>query len=144
MVDNPRLAPVAAQVGDAPQGFLRSEMVSQQLFVAKAVLQGQQGGIGSDQRGDHLWQVIIGKGLEADNDQICAADFFRVSVTLDLIEVKVTIDRVDLKAVGLDRVIFSTHQEMDIGTVALQHGTVIKPQSTGANYRNFHLFLPAQ
>ncbi len=137
-----RFAAIAAEESDAADNLLPVEGGCQDLFVAEAVLQGQDRCSGCDQGAGQFHQLFVGVGLEADQHQVDRADLPAVPVSPDVGKMKIPLRRDDLEALAGDGLKIPSHQEVYVVPAPLQQGAVVEPQCSGTDHSDPHSLLP--
>jgi hypothetical protein len=133
----PRRAPVQADETKAAEGFFSANHRSHSGFIAESILQRQRSRFGSDERGEKLWQDVVGGCFEANQHEIGWADFSGRASAFGL-DVKIPRRALDPDAAFADSVKIGAQQEMHMAPGPAEQGAVITSQCAATDNGNFH------
>ena len=133
-----RFAAIGTEKGHTTDDAFPAEQFRQRLFIAQAVLQGQDLCALTHQRPHQFGIATIGKGLKPHQYQIDRPDLTRSTVSPDVRQGEIAIDGKDLQALPGDGVVITAQQKMDILAAPLQQRPVIEPQCTRSDNCNPH------
>jgi hypothetical protein len=140
MVNTPRRDPVQADETEAAERFFRAHDRSHSGFIAESILQSQHCRFGAGQRREESGQEVVGGGLEADQDEIGGADFFRGARAFRL-NVEISRGAFDPHAALAHNVKIGTEKEMHPAPGPAEQGAVITSQRAATDNGNFHSAL---
>jgi len=139
MVNHAGRAAVGTQKSDAAQHPFGAEQAGQKFLVAQAVLQGEDAGLGPQQRFDQFREVRVCEGFEPHQHQVDLAHGGRVAKALHLLEVEVPRRRGDPQALIADGIMIAAQKKPHLLAAALQQRPVIKAQGSRPDDADFHV-----
>src|SRR5579885_3572581 len=133
-----RTSPVSRDESQAARHALRTEKRPQLLVRAQSVLQGENGGLRSEQRRQEAWKFAVGRGLERHDDEINRTNFIRRPENRGRAQFSCPLtDAQPDRAAGANRCKIAPHQKAHIPTGKGELRAVIKADRAGANDGDF-------
>src|SRR6266540_628365 len=119
------------------QDLFRLEKGGELFLVAQAVLECQQRGARADQRREKLRKLLIGSGLQRNDDEVGDANLTRFPGALRT-RVKVALGAANADAMTADGLVIGTEQEMHVASVATEIAAVEAAHGATADKGDFH------
>lgn len=137
MTDNAGFQAVEADEAKAAENLLCRKQLREGFFISETVLQSEHGGVGANQRGQELGELVVGGGLEANEHDICHTDLFRGAGAFG-IHMEVAFRTEDAHAFAADDVVVRAQEEMHFMAITEQFGSVIAAEGTASYDRELH------
>src|SRR6266511_3428732 len=119
------------------QDLFRLEKGGELFLVAQAVLECQQRGARTNQRREKLRKLLIGSGLQRDDDEVGDANPGRFPSALRT-RVEVALGAANGDAVSAHNLVIGTEQEMHVAPVATEFAAVEAAYGATADKGDFH------
>jgi len=123
-----------ANMTDSPQNPLLAGQGGEEFLVTESVLECADHRVGAQERRDQLLEVGVGRGLDADQDQVDGADLLGLSAGPDGMQVKVPVRAAHLDAVFPEMVEIPAGEKGDRDAGLGQLGAVVHPEGPGADH----------
>jgi hypothetical protein len=137
VVDDTRLGAVEANKAKAAQDLFGREETGQLFLVAQTILECDHGSVRTDQRRQQFPELIVGRGLKPNQNDVARSDFIRRPGAPGL-NVKIPINTVDGHALSPHDVVVGPQQEVHFLPAPAELGTIETAQRTAADNANFH------
>jgi len=139
VMDDAGSDPVYAHKRHPAEDSFDAEEFRQAVLISQAVLKREQNRVVLQERADERLHRFVSGGLERDEDEIGFGRLRRIAMNLQLLRRKreVAVKAADLQAVGANRVVVATEQQMDIGDVSANESSGVEP-ADGADADNEH------
>ena len=124
---------VEADEAEAAHDAPGAEVGGEEFLVAKAVLEGDERGIGPEQRRDERGEGGVGGGLQGDEDDVARAHFLGGPIGIDLRQMEIAIFRADGQPVAADGIEVAAHEEMHVAPGVGQLRAIIAAHRAGAD-----------
>ncbi len=127
--------PVDAGEGHAAEDAGGAEQFGEALFVAQAVLEREQCGVILEQRGDQRLVLVVGGGLQRDDDEVGGGHVAGFAVDVNFVgrDGKIAVAALDAQAGFPDGFVVGTEQEMDGVAMLGEAGAVVPADGAGAD-----------
>ena len=80
----------------------------------------------------------ISGGLETYENEVYRADICRIAIAVDVVQMEVTFVALDRQARGLDCLVVTTHEEVDVAARPGQYRAIEPTHRTSTDYCNSH------
>jgi hypothetical protein len=137
MVYDPGLDPIETDEAKSAHDLFGRKKTGELPLVPKTVLQGQHNTGRADQWGQEAGKLIVGRGLERDDNKIGNANVFRHPGAFRPGS-KVTLRAANENAVSPDRIVIGSKQKMNLLTGAGQPSSIKAAHRPGPYDSDFH------
>jgi hypothetical protein len=137
MLDNAWSCAVQADEAQTAHDLLGREQAGELLLVPQSVLQGQHRGRRVHQRRQQSKELVVGRGLEPDEDEVGGADFLRAS-SAPWPHREIALRALDAHSLAPDDLVVRPEKEMDLMPGASKLGAVKAPHRPAADDGNLH------
>ena len=121
-------------MADPAQHPFSADDRGQQLLVSQSILKGANHCLGADQRGDEMFQVGVGRGLDADEHEIDRSNLLRLAAGADRVQQEVPVRAAHLNAVFLQMGEISARQKGNRHPGFGQLGAVVHAEGPCAHH----------
>jgi hypothetical protein len=112
---------------------MAGKVASEELFIAQAVLQGEQEGARFEQRGQESGEGGVMGALQGDDDEVTRADGSRVGINPGVWQVEVAREAFEVEAVLPHVRVVAAEEEVDIMSLLGQAAAVVATDGASAD-----------
>ena len=135
--DHPRLDAVQADKAQPAQDVLRAKKRGQRFLVTQAILERQYDAPLPYQRRQQTGKLVLGRGLESDQDEVTRANLFRRARTLG-VSAEIAVDAPDKDASLANHLVIRPQEKMNVVAGLAELRPVEAAERTASHDRRSH------